>query len=112
MGSINSATISGNLGSDPTYKVTKGGTSMLEMTVAVDESYVDREGNRKSETSWIRVIVWGNRAKGLSGFLKKGMKVAVHGRLKQRSWRDELDRAHSIVEIVADDIDVATSRSV
>ena len=65
--------ICGNLGSDPTMKYTPDGKAVTTFSVAAS--------NRKDETTWFRVSVWGNQAESCNQYLHKGSKVLVDGRL-------------------------------
>ena len=67
-------TFVGNLGSDPTMKYTPDGKAVTTFSVAAS--------NRKDETVWFRVSVWGNQAESCNQYLHKGSKVLVEGRLK------------------------------
>lgn len=86
---MNRVTLFGNLGSDPELRVTQGGKSVMNMTVATTESYLDSNRVRKEKTEWHKVVVWGNQAEALSKFLQKGTKVLVEGSLTTDSWEKD-----------------------
>ena len=67
-------TIVGNLGNEPTMKYTTDGKAVTTFSVAAS--------NRKDETVWFRVSVWGNQAETCNQYLRKGSKVLVEGALK------------------------------
>ena len=67
-------TIVGNLGKDPEMKYTTDGKAVTTFSVAAS--------NRKDETTWFRVSVWGNQAETCNQYLHKGSKVLVEGALK------------------------------
>ena len=77
---VNKAILVGNLGADPELRYTNGGTAVCELRLATNESYKDREGNRKESTEWHRVIVWDKRAEVVSKHLAKGRQVYVEAR--------------------------------
>jgi single-strand DNA-binding protein len=72
-------TLAGNLGRDAEFKTTQNGKELCSFPVAVTVGY----GDSKS-TVWLDVSKWGAGAKGLSGILRKGTKVAVSGELSTR----------------------------
>lgn len=110
MGCINKAIISGNLTRDPELRQTQSGTSVLSMAVAVNER-VKRGDQWEDRPSYVDVIVWGARAEALSKFLRKGLRVAVSGRLRQDRWQDkQTGENRSRLGIVADEVDVMTPR--
>lgn len=110
MGCINKASISGNLTRDPELRTTQSGTSVLSMGVAVNER-VKRGDQWEDRPSFVDVTVWGARAEALSKFLRKGLRVAVSGRLRQDRWQDaKTGENRSRLGIVADEVDVMTPR--
>lgn len=110
--SINRVAISGNLTRDPELRQTQSGTQVLSMGVAVNERAKDQQtGEWGDRPSFVDVTVWGNRAQALSQFLRKGMHVAVSGRLRQDRWQDaKTGENRSRLGIVADEVDVMTPR--
>lgn len=110
MGCINKASISGNLTRDPELRQTQSGTSVLSMGVAVNER-VKRGDQWEDRPSYVDVTVWGARADALAKFLRKGLRVAVSGRLRQDRWQDaKTGENRSRLGIVADEVDVMTPR--
>lgn len=110
MGCINKASISGNLTRDPELRTTQSGTSVLSMGVAVNER-VKRGDQWEDRPSYVDVTVWGARAEALAKFLRKGLRVAVSGRLRQDRWQDrQTGENRSRLGIVADEVDVMTPR--
>jgi single-strand DNA-binding protein len=90
-GSLNKATIIGNLGKDPEIKSFQNGGKVANLTVATSESWKDKEsGERKERTEWHRVcIVNPGLVEVAQKYLKKGAKVYIEGRLETRSWKDK-----------------------
>lgn len=110
MGCINKASISGNLTRDPELRTTQSGTPVLSMGVAVNER-VKRGDQWEDRPSFVDVTVWGARAEALAKFLRKGLRVAVSGRLRQDRWQDrQTGENRSRLGIVADEVDVMTPR--
>lgn len=110
--SINRVCISGNLTHDPELRQTQSGAQVLSMGVAVNERAKDPQtGEWGDRPSFVDVTVWGNRAEALAGFLRKGLRVAVSGRLRQDRWQDaKTGENRSRLGIVADEVDVMTPR--
>ncbi len=106
--SINSVSISGNLGRDSEIRSTQSGTSILTFPLAVSER-IKKGDSWEEYTNWIDVVVFGRRADSLSKILAKGMKVAVSGHLRYSTWeRDNVKR--SKIEVIADDVDIMQRR--
>jgi len=73
--------IAGNLGNDPEMRYTPDGTAVCDFSVAVNDSFTNREGERIDRTIWFRVTTWRKLAETCNAYLKKGRKVLVEGRL-------------------------------
>jgi single-strand DNA-binding protein len=71
----------GNLGRDPEMRYTPSGQAVTNLSIAVDESYTNNNGERIKKTAWFRVATWGKQAENCNQYLKKGRKVLVEGRL-------------------------------
>ena len=75
-----SITILGNLGGTPEMKYLGDGTAVTNFSMATTESW--GSGNdRKTETTWWRVAVFGRQAESVNQYLYKGSKVLVTGRM-------------------------------
>jgi len=94
MGSYNRATIVGNLGRDAELRYTPGGTAVASISVATTETWNDKNtGQKKEQTEWHRVVIWGKQAESLEQYLTKGKQVLVEGRIQTRKWtKDGVDR--------------------
>jgi single-strand DNA-binding protein len=57
--------------------------------MATTDVYKDREGQKKEDTQWHRVILWGRTAESLNEYLTKGKQIYVEGRLQTRKWTDK-----------------------
>jgi len=101
---LNKVYIMGNLGQDPELRVTQSGQSVMTMSVACTESYLDRNRVRQEKTEWVRCVVWGKRADALSKFLRKGAKVFVEGKLSTSSWEDREGIKRYRTEVVAHNV--------
>lgn len=103
--SSSAVTITGNLTQDPELKFMSSGTAKLDFSVAVNEYWTDKEGERQEKTSFLNVVAWRNLAEDASAVLEKGMSVVISGRLEQNSWEDkDTGEKRSRVQILADRI--------
>lgn len=104
--SINRVVVSGNLTRDPELRVTPGGTQVLGFGVAVnDRRRNQRTGEWEDYPNFIDCTMFGNRAEALSRILRKGMKVAIEGKLRYSSWEDKNGGGRrSKVEIIPDEV--------
>ena len=89
MGSVNKAILVGNLSRDAEMRFTAGGTPVATVSLATTEKWTDREGQKKEDTQWHRVILWGKTAETLQDYLTKGKQIYVEGKLQTRKWKDK-----------------------
>ncbi len=60
--SVNKAILVGRLGRDPETRFTSGGQAVANFTLATDETFKDRSGERQKRTEWHRIVLWGKLA--------------------------------------------------
>lgn len=109
--SINSVCISGNLTRDPELRDTASGTKVLALGVAVGERRKNQQtGVWEDVPNFVDVTVFGRRAEALANFLRKGMKVAVKGRLRYHAWEAQDGTRRSKLDVVCDEMDVMVRR--
>ena len=89
MGSVNKVILVGNLGRDAELRYTPGGAAVATLNLATTEVFKDREGQKKEDTQWHRVILWGKTAETLQDYLSKGKQIYVEGKLQTRKWKDK-----------------------
>ena len=99
--SVNRAILVGRLGRDPETRFTSGGQAVCNFTMATDETYKDRNGERQKRTEWHRIVVWGKQAEIAQQYLHKGSLIFVEGRIQTRQWDDREGQKRTTVEIVA-----------
>lgn len=101
---LNKCMIIGNLGRDPEMRYTANGSAVTEFSVAVNNSFTDRSGERQQETEWFRVVTWNRLAETCAQYLTKGRMVYVEGRLRTRQWEDQQGQKRYTTELVASDV--------
>lgn len=89
MSSLNEVNLIGHLGRDPELKFTPSGQPVANFSVATDESYMGKDGQKVQKTEWHRIVVWGKQAEFCGNYLKKGSLVYVKGKLETRKWTDK-----------------------
>ena len=104
MGSVNKVILVGNLGRDAELRYTPGGAAVATLNLATTEVFKDREGQRKEDTQWHRVILWGKTAESLQDYLTKGKQIYVEGKLQTRKWKDKDGNDRYTTEVRGDRI--------
>jgi single-strand DNA-binding protein len=89
MASFNRVLLLGNLTRDPEIRYTPKGTAVADIGIAVNRSYTSESGERREETTFVDVTLWGRTAEIAEKYLKKGRQVFIEGRLQLDSWEDK-----------------------
>lgn len=85
----NKVTLIGHLGNTPELKTFEGNKKMVRVSLATNETYKNKKGERVSDTTWHNVIAWGQLAELLSRYTQKGSEIAIEGKLVNRSYTDK-----------------------
>ena len=103
MGSVNKVILVGNLGRDAELRFTPGGAAVANFSIATTETWTDKNsGERREQTEWHRVVLWGKQAETLNEYLKKGRQIYVEGRLQTRQWDDRDGNKRYTTEVRSD----------
>jgi single-strand DNA-binding protein len=100
-GSVNRATLIGNLVEDPRVRTTEAGKKIVALRVATNESYKDKSGERVQKTEYHNVVIFNDGlARVAESYLKKGDKAYIEGQLQTRKWTDKDGHERYTTEIV------------
>ncbi|MFC1586643.1 single-stranded DNA-binding protein [Fibrobacterota bacterium] len=110
-GSLNKVMIIGNLGRDPEIRSTPSGAKVSNFSVATNESYTDKSGQKVERTEWHRIVMWRGLADIAEKYLRKGSTVYVEGKLQTRSWDDQNGQRRYTTEIIADQMTMLGGRA-
>lgn len=109
--SVNKVILVGRLGRDPETRYLPSGQQVCNFSLATDETYKDRAGERQKRTEWHRITMYGRLAEIAQQYLKRGSLVYVEGRLQTRQWDDKTTGAkRSATDIVANVMKMLGSR--
>jgi len=109
--SVNKVILVGRLGRDPETRYTSGGQAVANFSLATDETYKDRNGERQKRTEWHKIVVWGKQAEIAQQYLKKGSLVFIEGRIQSREWQDKEGQKRTSFEIVANNFRMLGGRA-
>jgi single-strand DNA-binding protein len=101
--SVNKVILVGNLGRDPETRYTGAGQPVCNFTLATNETFKDRNGERQKRTEWHRIVAWGKKAEFAQQYLKKGSLIYLEGSIRTREWNDKEGQKHTTAEIVANE---------
>jgi single-strand DNA-binding protein len=109
--SVNKVILVGRLGRDPETRYTGGGQAVANFSVATDETFKDRNGERQKRTEWHKIVVWGKQAEIAQQYLKKGSLIFIEGRIQSREWQDKEGQKRTSFEIVANNFRMLGGRA-
>ncbi len=100
---MNKVILFGNVGSDPELRYTHGNTPVLNLSIATNEAYFDKNKVLRERTEWHRVVVWGSVAESLSKVVTKGMGLLIEGSIRTTSFERNGERRY-VTEVCARDV--------
>jgi len=91
--------IVGNLGTNPETRMTQSGQKVVSFSVASN-----KKKNGKDETTWWKVVIFGDRFDKMLSYLKKGSAVIVTGEMDVSIWKDKSGENKLQHTVIADSI--------
>ena len=102
----------GRLGKDPEIRYAASGAAIANFSVALGESWKDKQSGEKQEkTEWVNFVAFGKLAEIIEKYLNKGSQVYLEGKLQTRKWQDKEGNNRYTTEIVASEMQMLGSRS-
>ena len=95
----NKVTLIGNLGQNPEVKELNGGKKLARFSIATNETYRNKAGEKVTDTQWHNLTVWDKTAEIAEKYLKKGSEVAVEGKLVNRNYTDKEGVKRYVTEV-------------
>ncbi|HEV2840426.1 MAG TPA: single-stranded DNA-binding protein [Chthoniobacterales bacterium] len=111
MASFNKVILLGNLTRDPEVRYTPKGTAVTELGMAVNRVYTAENGEKREETTFVDITLWGRTAEIAGEYLKKGRPVFIEGRLQLDTWDDKQSgQKRSKLKVVGEGLQLIGSR--
>ncbi len=98
--SLNKATLIGRLGRDPEVRYMPNGDAVCNFSLATDESWEDKNGQRQTKTEWHAVTLYRRLAEIAGQYLKKGSQVYLEGKIQSRKYTDKNGVERTAYEII------------
>src|SRR3954447_131108 len=89
MASVNKVVLIGNLGRDPEVRYLPSGDPVANFSLATTESWKDKSGQKKEDTQWHQVEVFGKTAEIVRDYCTKGKQVYIEGSIRYDEWTDK-----------------------
>jgi len=101
---INKAILVGNVGKDPEIRYLESGVPVCNFTLATNETYTNKSGEKVTMTEWHNIVLWRGLAEVAEKYVKKGSQLYIEGRIRTRSYDDKDGNKRYIMEIVGDNM--------
>lgn len=102
-GSFNSWVGVGNATKDGECKYTTGGTAICELSLAINDSYTNKAGQKVESVSYVECVFFGKLAEICGQYVVRGQQILVQGKLKQETWVDKNTNAkRSKLRVIGD----------
>ena len=102
---MNKAILSGNVGQDPKVQTFEGGSKVASFSLATNNKYTDKNGEKQTQTEWHKVTAWGKLAGIVEEYVGKGSQLLIEGEIKTRSYDKDGEKRY-VTEIVARSIEM------
>lgn len=100
MSSLNKVQLIGNLGADPEIRQATNGNAIANLNIATSEKWTDKSGEKRENTEWHRVVIFGKLADVVGQYVRKGDRIYIEGKLQTRKWQDRDGNDRYTTEIV------------
>ena len=88
-GSVNKVILIGRLGKDPEIRSIPSGKSVTKFTIATDDRFTDKSGEKQERTEWHNIEAWDRLGEICGQYLRKGSLVYIEGSIRTESWDDK-----------------------
>ncbi len=100
----NSVKLIGNVGQTPEIRELESGKKMAKFSVATNESYYNKQGEKVTQTYWHNLIAWGKTAEVVENYVQKGNQIAIEGKLTNRTYEGQDGQKHYVTEVLVNEI--------
>jgi single-strand DNA-binding protein len=112
MANVNKVILIGNVTRDPEVKFTSKGSAVTDIGLAINRNYTLDSGEKREETTFVDVELWGRLAEIAGEYAKKGRPVYIEGRLRMDTWEDKTSgQKRSRMKVVAESLQLLGSRT-
>lgn len=109
---LNRVMLIGNLTRDPELRYTPAGMAVASFGLATNRVWVTKQGEKKEDAQFHRIVAWNKLAELCSQLLSKGRRIYVEGRIQYREITDQTGIKKQISEIVIDDMIVLDNKGI
>ena len=100
----NKVQLIGNLGNDPEVVNLESGKKLVKFSIATNETYKNRNGEKVTDTQWHNIVAWNKTADIIENYTAKGSEIVIEGKLTSRSYEDKEGNKRYITEVVCNEV--------
>tara|TARA_Y100000385_G_C12666175_1_gene455926 strand:+ start:68 stop:400 length:333 start_codon:yes stop_codon:yes gene_type:complete len=100
----NKVQLIGNVGNNPEIELTKNGKKFVKLSIATNNTYTNKEGEKIKDTQWHPVIFWGKKAEVAEKYILRGQEIYVEGSLNYRNYENESGEKKYVFEIISSEL--------
>ena len=100
----NKVQLIGNVGNDPQLETTKNGNKYVKLSIATNNTYTNKEGEKVKDTQWHPVLFWGKKAEIAKKYVVNGQEIYVEGSLNYRNYDDDNGSKKYVFEIISNEL--------
>jgi single-strand DNA-binding protein len=100
----NKVQLIGNLGNDPEIITLEGGKKLAKFSLATNEHYKDKDGQKQTKTDWHNVVAWNKTAELIEQYVSKAKEIAIEGKLSTRSYEDKEGQKRYNTEVIVNEL--------
>ena len=112
--SLNKVQLIGNVGKEPEVRYLDSGVAVATFSLATtDRAYTLPNGTQVPErTEWHNIVLWRGLAETAEKYVHKGDKLFIEGKIRSRSYDDQNGVKRYVLEILGDNMEMLTPRTV
>ena len=111
MPNLNKVQLIGNVTRDPEIKYTPKGSAVTDLGIAINRFISSENGEKREETTYVDVTLWGRQAEVAAEYCKKGRSIYIEGRLQLDSWEDKTSgQKRTRLRVVGENMQLLGSR--
>jgi len=100
----NKVQLIGNLGNDPEIITLESGKKLAKFSLATNENYKDKDGQKQTKTDWHNVVAWNKTVDIIEQYVSKGKEIAIEGKLSNRSYEDKEGQKRYTTEVIINEL--------
>ena len=107
---LNKVTLIGHLGRDPETRYMTNGDAVCNFSVATNESWKDKNGQKQERTEFHNIVLYRRLAEIAGQYLKKGSLIYLEGKIQSRKYTDKQGIERTAYEIIGDEMKMLGGR--